>query len=136
MIEEAILASIINLLLDVVLNLQDVCLPRATFLLRRFYFYIAPHHLSFLYQTKILWRKSLKKLQSLALFYPSVDILERPVKRRSYFMMLPNYAFYFPLFGALDTFFGARHYCMTMSNVMMKRMKYVKTAYISLLCGC
>ena len=47
-------------------------------------------------------------------------------------MMLPNYAFYFPLFGALDTIFGARHYCVAMSNVM-KRMKYVKTAYLSAL---
>jgi len=49
-----ILASIINFLLDVVLNLQDVCLPMATFLLRRFYFYTAPHHLSFYTRQKKL----------------------------------------------------------------------------------
>ena len=78
-------------------------------------------------------KKVIKKVAILALFYPTVDIFERPMKHRSYLMMLPNYAFYFPLFGALETFFGARHYCVAMSNVM-KRMNYVKSAYLSLCC--
>ena len=38
------------------------CLLRATFLLRRFYFYIAPHHISF-YTRQKLWRRSFEKLQ-------------------------------------------------------------------------
>merc|ERR1719234_2444510 len=103
-------SSSLNFLLDVVLNLQDVCLPMPTFLLRRFYFYTAPPITLVFIPDKKTVKKVIKKVAISCTFLSYCRHFERPMKHRSYLMMLPNYAFYFPLFGALETFFGARHY--------------------------